>query len=207
MTRILVHSCLAVLLMLPVAVFGGQNPDAEVALDCRAHDRTRACGGIYSSCTDVQYEYSGTGDYDIIVVLYGFEGVTAVEYTLDYSGLADAEFGGYTSCSSLDIEEPEPGYFTVAHAWTTCQSPPSPGGGITVGWIRLYGGAGEVDVVPSRTSGYLRVLDCDFELDPILIGHAGFVGGAYPGQGYVAPCGEATAVEGKTWGGVKSLYR
>ena len=55
---------LGLLLAAAGSALAGANPDAELALDCRAHE-SRQCGGTYADCGSIQYQYPGTGDYDI----------------------------------------------------------------------------------------------------------------------------------------------
>jgi hypothetical protein len=189
--------------------FAGANPEVQIALDCRAHDEARDCSTTYESCADIQYEYAGTGDYDIGVVIYDLAEVNGVTYAIQYSGLQDAEFVGFTGCVPHESRTLGPDYISIIAVWGADCPTPLPGAGILLGWLHLRGGPGTIEIIPCACSDSVEVVDCSYQVDdiPPERWHAGFVGGANPGPGSVPPCGGTTPVSAHTWGTLKRVYQ
>ena len=180
----------------PSSSQAGMNPDAKLALDLQARSAKRHCAPTYPSLDAVQGTYDGSGYIDAIVVLYDYVGVTGVQYGLDFSSLAGWYFTGFVTCSDLDFQEQDSGTLYVEQVWASCQRVDDLPDGDTVlglGWLMVYGGEGEIRIVPSRM-GANMTSDCFFDTDVIQSAESGFVGG------YMAN-------ESTTWGKVKALYR
>lgn len=205
---------LALVLGIAALVFGSAasagaagNPDVELALVVQPHT-PHGCGGTYSDCSTMQYRLAETGSYDVLVVAYNYDGLRAVRYALDYSGVADATFGSFNSCTYTQISGARAaGLFGVSQAWSACQAPAAPGEGVVIGWLELWGGAGRIDIVPDTGTSSVQAIDCSFAMDAVFNVHPAFVGGAAAADGDTSPCGQILANEETTWGGVKTLYR
>jgi hypothetical protein len=196
--------------------FAGQNPEIQMALDMQARWVKRTCTLMYPSCSSINQVYDGTGYMDVIVVIYHFNGVTGLEYGVDWGGPDFAYFSQFKNCADFILGGTDlGGWISCAQSWTSCQyseDPPPSTSGIGVGWLVLYCyGPSRIDIVPSQ-SGNVLAVDCAGGTDPIGI-HAGFQGGMPPGPDDPPPCDIVRTdvppeEDGQaTWGGVKSLYQ
>ena len=203
---------LAMVMVLGAAsyVFAGANPMVQLAIDAQARNAKRACAtSLYGACSEIVSEYHGIGYTDVVIVVYRYVAITAVEYGVSYPG---AYLTAFVSCSDFIVGGVDlGGYMSCAQSWTAAQyaADPDPGtSGIAVGWMQLYTyGPMRVDFIPSD-QGNLQVLDAALAPDLVHTTHAGFLGSEAPGGEDLDPCTPGpTATEASTWGSVKSLYR
>jgi hypothetical protein len=197
--------------------FAGANPLWQLALDVQLKSKTRTCTSMaaqYSSCSVVVQSASpapGTANLDIVPVMYGFTGLTAVEFGVDWHSSSYIYSPIWTKCSDFEIVEATATTLKAALAWSNCTAPAgTPGvGGKPAGFLRFNSLAGpqRLDIIPSQ-QGFIQMLDCDGLLDEVHTIHHGFYGGAVPGPGDRLPCDAGpTAATPSTWSGVKALYR
>ena len=204
---------LAMVMVLGAAsyVFAGANPMVQLAIDAQARNAKRACvTSLYGACSEIVSEYHGIGYTDVIIVVYRYNVITAVEYGLTFPG---AYMTAFVNCADFIVGGVDlGGYMSCAQSWIVAQyaANPDPGtSGIAVGWMQLYTyGPMRVDIVPSFDQQNLQVLDAQLAADVIHTVHAGFLGSEAPGGEDLEPCTPGpTAAEASTWGSVKSLYR
>jgi hypothetical protein len=212
MKKILVATMVAVMgLALASDVMAGANPMAQLAIHAQPNNAKRNCGttSIASCGAIVQSSpISGTGYYDLLVVLYDFEEVTGVEYGLQWGSMY---FSSFIPCSDLYVfVSTGPQSADVSQVFTSCTDGGGIGGaGRVLGWCNVYSTSADalrfsVTSFPADPS----IVDCLFQQDPIHTMHPGFIGGGVPGPGDLGPCEVGpTATENTTWGQLKDLYR
>lgn len=144
----------------------GSNPNAKVAIHIAPH-AIRTCSKNFpaiTSCEDITYTYSDSGDVDFFVVFYDLEAYTGFHYSISWP--AEWSSCSFTSCSDFTIGEIiEPGD-SIAQAWTDCDS-----SGVCIagfGWVGDVETPGHISIGPFPGFG-VDIADCEFQIDTTVV--------------------------------------
>ncbi len=178
----------------------------KMALHIQAHNAKQSCGNlpVIDQFEDITRMVSGTGDYDVFMVVFDFDGLTGGGFT--YAEFALVWPGGWGSaatshCGDLAIGGIVNPYDAIALSWSTCQTSHA-FAPISWTWINA-GGAGQIQIdYRSGLPRFLGVTDCAFvEIPTEYVYFAGV--DVTPWEG--VPTVDAT--EPTTWGGIKAMFR
>ena len=163
------------LLMLAASILGnanavdaGYNYHVNMALDIQPYNAKRVCGA-YSSCSDIgNIAPGGYARRDLIVVIYNYEDIDEVEYTIDWSGVLDfTYFYGFDNqgCENATVATPLGDHgVRVRHILDACETGPGP---LVLGWASILSGPGIIQFTGEGIGGYgdFFVTDCEWGLD------------------------------------------
>lgn len=165
MLRFVVVFLVVGLFLISVAL-AGSNPSAKVAVHVAPH-AVRTCSKNFpaiSSCEDITYTYSDSGDIDFFVVFYDLEAYTGFNYSISWP--AEWSSCSFTSCSDFTIGGiVEPGD-SIAHTWAECES-----SGVCIagfGWIGGIETSGHISIGPFPGFG-INISDCQFQIDTTVV--------------------------------------
>jgi hypothetical protein len=180
---------------------------AKLALHIAAHNAKQNCGNMPTFATrdNIVRQVSGTGDYDVFMVVFGFAGFTGGGFTNVEFGLSwPAEWGSAstTHCADLAIGGIINPYDWLSISWTTCQTTPAIRA-VCWSWINAStSGQVQIEYRPGDDP-FLGMVDCAFvEIDAESIFFAGV--DMNPWEGVPDPI---NATEPTTWGNIKAMFR
>jgi hypothetical protein len=189
---------LALTMVLSVVATAGQNPNLKCAVHVDAHNAKRACGNlpVFTACTDIVTTW-GTYSFDAMPTFFDLYGITGAEYSLTWPAWTYS--AAWNNCSDLVIGAIAWPGDAISHTWNVCQIQYA----VICGWAWLYAdGPGLVCMIPNADTGFIGVVDCEFQPDvPVGFSCAGVYG--MVGDD---PC-ECSATELSTWGGIKSMFK
>jgi len=189
---------LALTMVLSVAATAGQNPNVKCAVHVDGHNAKRSCTNlpVIEDCTGVVTTW-GTYSFDAMPTFFDLYGITGAEYSMTWPAWTYS--ATWTNCSDLVIGAIVNPGDAISHTWTVCQIQYA----VICGWAWLYAdGPGMLCMVPHAGTGFIGVVDCEFQPDvPMCF----FCAGVYGDVGD-DPC-EPTATEASTWGGIKGMFK
>jgi hypothetical protein len=211
-TAIALLACLLVI-ALAVPCFAGQSRSyktfaggPKMALHIQSHNAKQGCSNLPAISTfgDIARMETGTGDFDVFMVVFDFGGVsgggfTYVEYGLSWPG--DWGSALTTHCGDLAIGGIVNPFDAIAVSWSACQTSPA-FAPIAWSWL-IASGPGQIQIeYRTGDTPFLGITDCAFtEIPPDSIFFAGV--DVDPWEGEPDP----EAVEATTWGDIKAMFR
>ena len=191
------------LALVATAALGGSNPANKIAIHTKAHPTS--CVTSYpgfSSCTDIEFVWTGVGDVDVMPVFFDLAAYTMTEFGLSWPpawgsiGWVRCR-GDYAVGSIIYTGD------GTAITWGACQQGWSAAPGY--GWLTATG-AGMVCPIPNPATGDYGVADCaaspgphyDYPLVVSCAGISGMIGDD--------PC---RWVNGglSSWGAIKTIFK
>ena len=191
--------CLGLVIVLSSFAYGGNNPQAKVAVHVQAHSGEQGCGDLpaITGCADIQTTYPGFS-FDAFPVFFDLAEYLGLEYGMCWPAWTySAVFSGCHDVIVGDIERPGDG---VSQMWNEC----APGPVAVPGWIWLYAdGPGQITVCPYPAAGKVKVFDCTQGNDPPM---SFYSAGVFGESGDDDPC-LLTITEATTWGAIKGIFQ
>lgn len=196
----------AILAIAFASAYGGTvaNEDLKFALHIEQH-ATRSCTeGMPSMGTrdDLHRVHDTYEDIDVFFVVFGFDSIAGVQYGLVWPEAWGSATTTYCSDFAIgSIVNPGDG---MAMTWVSCQI----GGAVPAFWPVSWSymvptSEGEIKISDNRTASALTAFSCLFvESEPESVFYAGINVDPYEG-----PPGGEVAIEPKTWGQVKAMFR
>jgi hypothetical protein len=199
---LIVPACVVLIPIVAAPALAGSNLNYKAAIHIASH-QSWTCDTnwpVIEDCSGIQTTYQGCSDFDVFPVFFDMVEVQRIEYAINWP--ADWGDCAYTSCAGDNtignIVSPGDG---IAHEWTQCFQTQV----LIPGYASFAGpvSPGIVVLATHPTTGFLGATDCDGARD-LLIGLAASGVCGIPGED-ACDCG--CAVEVRSWGGIKGLFR
>jgi hypothetical protein len=137
----------------------GPNSGVKLALDIQTRSGKRSCPPTYTSCEEITYSLGQTGYYDVMVVVYEFECIRGIEYSLSWPESESWYLTDFKSCADFLIGGNSGPPMDVAQTWTTLINAETDTSGVAVGWLRLWSNSsGTICLDGHSSSGEIRVV-------------------------------------------------
>lgn len=167
----------------PLACDAGMNEGIKLALDVRVHTKSQ-CSENYATCSDVHSSLSTTGYYDVRVVVYHFNNISAAEYSLEWP--SSFYFSGFVNCGDQMIGGTGEPAIDVAQVWKAPLIAAGDSAGVSIGWLKLSSDVpGEIRLIANQATGRKGVVDSLFGYDAVPDTFRAVVGQATGGS---SPC-------------------
>jgi hypothetical protein len=187
MPRLLIAFLLVTATLGTAFVLAGPNEGVKIALDIQTRQQKRSCAPTYTGCGDITTTLDTTGYYDVMVVVYEYDNIGAVEYEINWPEGEGWYFTSFTSCADFLIGGTSGPPLSVAQAWSDPLIADTDTSGLALGWVRLWSdSSGVVSLDDYYLSGKIRVADSSGVEDTVQVYNYVGVGDSTGSD----PCGE-----------------
>ena len=185
---------LALTLVFAAVATAGQNPNIKAVVHVQVYNSKASCAPVFTACEEF-VTTSALTQVHALPIFFDAYGITGTEFSLTWPGGSSA---GWIGCADFEIGGIQWSGDPLSQTWTLCQM----GYATVCGFAWIWPASGFICMIPHRDSGFIGVIDCEFQTDvPVCIFCAGVID-----QVGDDPC-EPTATEASTWGGIKSMFK